>query len=898
MLRELLGNNAPVSAMRVCLSAEQSPLGGRNLTTGMLPDARGPDHKGCVHEHPDAAINLSPIPSPGIRKSESQSEHGYQSSRSIDIPLYNLTKAGHPSRSQRVCLRESSRYPRRASYARISQVPDLKRPRKGTFPVSDNNAAVPQGDARSSSVSSFASQLSSTGSNASGSAWSLLLDDAELWDKFHTQQNEMIITKSGRCLFPLLRFRAINLDPDATYTFRLEFENLEPGRLRFSNGAWIPALSTRLSSDSSSDHGDLSSETLARESYTHPDLFKTGKHWMRNPISFAKAKLSNDFTELQARIQKSHSKSTGDAPKSSHLFHVLSFHKYRARVHLVQCSGQSRTPLSSATFAFDATTFIAVTHYQSHKVNDLKKGFNPHAKGFRDTIRSPVPSPSPRTQRRAQTDKENGTQLRKRARRLSSSDSSSEGGNNDDGDDTWGSDQDDGICFHRPLIDTSGFKRARGVVVATKRENAAILTQRSSRLRRINSTKTSVAKISVVKDTAATEAKKSDGTPGYCFSKKFSPAILESHRSLSFSESGKIEATVNEARAICAKKYRSTRPSSESSERQSGGHHYESLDERNCSLPSSLVTAADLSRIQAILAGTVPILTSEPFGYASGHIGASPASLSHVSDSSLSTLSSLRQTGPVAKETKIDLGDMAASSYLTNQPIGVASFLTQASTPTMSWYQQFSLLDQPSSNLVPLPLGDESLLGLSTQQDLAGTALHSTLSLPVSQQGVVQETLSDGQSYTIPPAHPIAQLTPLPSPISFGPFVDTMNRTMQDMPALRDTPFSSRNPSESTFGLGSGSGTLLQDVIPNVEQVQQIHGFKDPHSSTATILESKAFMSTSSVISLLPFTAYFGQEHLNRAIHENHCLKAFIRERYGCEAEADANAVVAMRYHR
>ncbi|KAG0296722.1 hypothetical protein BGZ98_000845, partial [Dissophora globulifera] len=739
-----------------------------------------------------------------------------------------------------------------------------------------------------------------TASNASGSAWSLLLDDAELWDKFHTQQNEMIITKSGRCLFPLLRFRATNLDPDATYTFRLEFENLEPGRLRFSNGAWIPALTTRLSSDSSSDHGDLSSETLARESYTHPDLFKTGKHWMRNPISFAKAKLSNDFTELQARVQRSNSKSSGDAPKSSHLFHVLSFHKYRARVHLVQCSGQSRTPLSSATFAFEATTFIAVTHYQSHKVNDLKKGFNPHAKGFRDTIRSPVPSPSPRTRRRAQTDKENGTQLRKRSRRLSSGDSGSEESNNDDGDDTWGSDQDDDIRFHRPLIDTSGFKRARGVVVATKRENAAILAQRSSRLPRINSTKTSVAKVSVVEDAAATEAKKSDGTPGYCFSKKFSPAILGSHRSLSFSESGKIEATANEARAICAKRYRLTRPSSESSERQSGGHHYESLGERNGLLPNSLVTAADLSRIQAILAGTLPILTSEPFGYANGHIGASPASLSHVSDSSLSTLSPLHQTGPVAKETKVDLGDMAAGSYLTNQPIGVASFLTQASTPPMSWYQQFSLLDQPSPSLVPLPLSDESLLGLSTQQDLAGAALHSTLPLPVSQQGVVQETLSDGQSYTIPrlakqghrhprtqhqsqaicPAHSIAQLTPLPSSISFGPFVDTVNRTMQDVPALRERPFSSRNHSESTFGLGSGSGTLLQDAIPNVEQVQQIHGFKDPHSPSTTILESKTFMSTSSVISLLPFTAYFGQEHLNRAIHENHCLKAFIRERY------------------
>ncbi|KAF9357698.1 hypothetical protein BGX26_003276 [Mortierella sp. AD094] len=63
----------------------------------------------------------------------------------------------------------------------------------------------------------------------------------------------------------------------------------------------------------------------------------------------------------------------------------------------------------------------------------------------------------------------------------------------------------------------------------------------------------------------------------------------------------------------------------------------------------------------------------------------------------------------------------------------------------------------------------------------------------------------------------------------------------------------------------------------------------------ATIPESKTSMSTSSVISLSPFSAYSGQARLERALRENNCLKAFIREKYGRDAEADANAVVAMQ---
>ncbi|KAF9084864.1 hypothetical protein BGX29_002309 [Mortierella sp. GBA35] len=53
-------------------------------------------------------------------------------------------------------------------------------------------------------------------------------------------------------------------------------------------------------------------------------------------------------------------------------------------------------------------------------------------------------------------------------------------------------------------------------------------------------------------------------------------------------------------------------------------------------------------------------------------------------------------------------------------------------------------------------------------------------------------------------------------------------------------------------------------------------------------------MSTSSVMSHMPVAGDNLQAKLDSALRENMQLKAFIRERYGVEAEAEANAVVAM----
>ncbi|KAF9114869.1 hypothetical protein BGX30_006462, partial [Mortierella sp. GBA39] len=243
----------------------------------------------------------------------------------------------------------------------------------------------------------------------------VLLLDSGLWAKFNEHQNEMIITTSGRCLFPNLCFNALNLNPDAYYSFRLEFEMLAPNRFRFSNGAWKAVGSPKNIDDSSTAVATAASDHKG-ETYTHPDRLKLGSHWMANPISFAKAKLANKAKSQSTVAKKalkpnaistssskrkadsisatnsnnspggSHSQPLGDNYNDTNVFHIESFHKYRPRVVMIELAKDSNEILSTTAYTFDLATYMAVTRYENEKVNDLKKSFNPHARAFRGTV--------------------------------------------------------------------------------------------------------------------------------------------------------------------------------------------------------------------------------------------------------------------------------------------------------------------------------------------------------------------------------------------------------------------------------------------------------------------------------------------------------------------------------
>lgn len=181
------------------------------------------------------------------------------------------------------------------------------------------------------------------------------LESKELWEQFHKLGTEMVITKSGRQMFPQMKFRLTGLDQKAKYILLLDIVAADDCRYKFHNSRWMVA-------------GKADPE-MPKRMYIHPDSPATGEHWMQKVVSFHKLKLTNNISD-------------------KHGFQTIlnSMHKYQPRFHLVRANDILKLPYSTfRTYVFKETQFIGVTAYQNEKITQLKIDHNPFAKGFRDT---------------------------------------------------------------------------------------------------------------------------------------------------------------------------------------------------------------------------------------------------------------------------------------------------------------------------------------------------------------------------------------------------------------------------------------------------------------------------------------------------------------------------------
>ncbi|XP_075218637.1 T-box transcription factor bifid isoform X3 [Lycorma delicatula] len=180
------------------------------------------------------------------------------------------------------------------------------------------------------------------------------LEGKDLWEKFHKLGTEMVITKSGRRMFPAYKVRVMGLDKKAKYILLMDIVAADDCRYKFHNSRWMVA-------------GKADPE-MPKRMYIHPDSPSTGEQWMQKVVSFHKLKLTNNISD-------------------KHGFTILnSMHKYQPRFHLVRANDILKLPYSTfRTYVFKETEFIAVTAYQNEKITQLKIDNNPFAKGFRDT---------------------------------------------------------------------------------------------------------------------------------------------------------------------------------------------------------------------------------------------------------------------------------------------------------------------------------------------------------------------------------------------------------------------------------------------------------------------------------------------------------------------------------
>uniref|UniRef100_I3J0L4 T-box transcription factor 2a n=1 Tax=Oreochromis niloticus TaxID=8128 RepID=I3J0L4_ORENI len=180
------------------------------------------------------------------------------------------------------------------------------------------------------------------------------LESKNLWSEFHKIGTEMVITKSGRRMFPPFKVQVEGLNETAKYILLMDIVAVDDCRYKFHNSRWMVA-------------GKADPE-MPKRMYIHPDSPSKGEQWMSKPVAFHKLKLTNNMSD-------------------KHGFTILnSMHKYQPRFHIVKANDIMKLPYSTfRTYVFPETEFIAVTAYQNEKITQLKIDNNPFAKGFRDT---------------------------------------------------------------------------------------------------------------------------------------------------------------------------------------------------------------------------------------------------------------------------------------------------------------------------------------------------------------------------------------------------------------------------------------------------------------------------------------------------------------------------------
>merc|ERR1712117_689546 len=189
------------------------------------------------------------------------------------------------------------------------------------------------------------------------------LDNKELWDKFCEFGTEMIITRTGRRMFPTVRitFANIEMDPGAKYLVLLDIPTCDNKRYRYAyhRSSWLVAGKA----DPAPPH----------RLHSHPDGPFTVEQLKKQVIGFEKVKITNNESDNSGQLI------------------LNSMHKFQPRVWLVKRRDGDNSPIINMkqekcrSFVFSETQFIAVTTYQNQCITNLKIESNPFAKGFRDS---------------------------------------------------------------------------------------------------------------------------------------------------------------------------------------------------------------------------------------------------------------------------------------------------------------------------------------------------------------------------------------------------------------------------------------------------------------------------------------------------------------------------------
>uniref|UniRef100_A0A8R1I4H5 T-box domain-containing protein n=1 Tax=Caenorhabditis japonica TaxID=281687 RepID=A0A8R1I4H5_CAEJA len=181
------------------------------------------------------------------------------------------------------------------------------------------------------------------------------LQDRQLWKEFDTLCNEMIITKIGRNLFPIIEYAFKGLQEHVEYQVGVTMQLTNCQKLKFTAGKWDPL-------------------DVPEEVFQPNEIFmakpKSGRELMQRGLKLDKLKLTNTKEAVV---------------KNDQMIRVQSMRQYIPVLHIYEVVATGVRLVGKYEFA--ETKFVAVTAYQSERVKQLKVQRNKFAQGFREGIR-------------------------------------------------------------------------------------------------------------------------------------------------------------------------------------------------------------------------------------------------------------------------------------------------------------------------------------------------------------------------------------------------------------------------------------------------------------------------------------------------------------------------------
>ncbi|XP_069958175.1 T-box transcription factor TBX20 [Cherax quadricarinatus] len=185
------------------------------------------------------------------------------------------------------------------------------------------------------------------------------LETKDLWEKFHDLGTEMIITKSGRRMFPTVRVSFTGLKSEDRYLVLLDIVPMDNKRYRYAyhRSSWLVA-------------GKADPPPPYRL-YAHPDSPYTGDQLKKQIVSFEKVKLTNNEMDKHGHV----------SIKLEHWFHPV----HQKKDHT--SSVMEHKSLERRNYIQGEWVCTSLTFTSPRQITKLKIDSNPFAKGFRDSSR-------------------------------------------------------------------------------------------------------------------------------------------------------------------------------------------------------------------------------------------------------------------------------------------------------------------------------------------------------------------------------------------------------------------------------------------------------------------------------------------------------------------------------